>query len=49
MAKAFLTMMAQRFDMNFADKEQYNKGKFPTLHVNQSHNPAHWIELRERK
>jgi len=46
---ATLTMMTQRFDMEFVDKERYNALNHPKTHLGQSHIPPVMVTLKERK
>lgn len=47
--KMLITMMTQRFEMSFVEKEKFSKGKLPMKVINQSHMPKLWVQLKERK
>ena len=47
-SKAILTMVTQRFDMSFANKELYNADRIPRSYVGMTHRPSIWVEIRSR-
>ena len=47
-SKAILTMVTQRFDMSFANKELYNADQVPKSYVGMTHRPSIWVEIRSR-
>ena len=49
MGKAMVTMMTQRFDLCFANKELYNAQRIPKVYVGMRHRPPIWVELRLRQ
>ena len=47
--KLALTMMAQRFDIEFTEKGKYSASDMPRLLVGQSHFPPLKVKLTSRK